>query len=148
MLGRLSTLLLGSTLAITTSVKAEQKLFPVLLPCNTEPSSILNLVQDKYEELPFATAQGLVQSQDGEWFNGLVIQTVNPETRTFSVIWIDPQSGAECMVTTGKDFTPAGMSKMDNINYHKTNDNGTKPIFSEYNWQKPSPNNCINSKYN
>ncbi len=109
MLGRLAALLLGSILAVTNSAQAEKQpvLMPVALACDMDVQNILGLVQSKYGEIPFATAKGILQlAQNGQWINGDVIQTINPESLSYSLIIMDPSTGMGCMVIAGRDFTP------------------------------------------
>jgi hypothetical protein len=77
------------------------------LHCDTEPGKIVQMVQEKYGELPFATGQGIVQNITGAWQSGIIIQTVNPEERSFSIIISDPISGVECLLLAGNSFAPA-----------------------------------------
>lgn len=109
MLGRLTALLLGSCLAVTNSAQAQQQpvQVPVSLACDRDVQNILGLVQSKYGEIPFAQAKGILQlAQNGQWINGNVIQTINPDTMSFSIIIMDPASGMGCMVIAGRDFVP------------------------------------------
>ena len=109
MLGRLSTLLLGSILAVTNSVQAEPQPVQaqVTLACDMDVANILGLVQTKYGEIPFATATGIMQlTQNGQWISGNVVQTINPQSKSFSMILMDPATGMGCMIIAGRDFLP------------------------------------------
>ena len=75
----------------TASAKAEPRMMGIALQCDNEPGKIVQMVQEKYGELPFATGQGIVQNISGAYQSGIVIQTVNPEERSFSIIKIDLQ---------------------------------------------------------
>jgi hypothetical protein len=107
MLGRLSALLLGSILAVTNSVQAAQQpvQVEVTLACDMDVSNILELVQTKYGEVPFATATGLMQlTNGGRWISGNIVQTINPQSNSFSLIMMDPETGMGCMIIAGRDF--------------------------------------------
>lgn len=109
MLGRLSALLLGSILAVTNNAHAEPQpvQMPIALACDMDVQNILSLVQTKYGEIPFAQATGILQlAQNGQWINGNVVQTINPSTKSFSLIIMDPSSGMGCMIIAGRDFQP------------------------------------------
>ena len=91
----------------TASAKAEPRMMGIALQCDNEPGKIVQMVQEKYGELPFATGQGIVQNISGAYQSGIVIQTVNPEERSFSIIISDPISGTECLLLAGNSFAPA-----------------------------------------
>lgn len=86
---------------------AEPRMMGLALRCDSEPGKIVEMVQGEYGELPFATGEGIVQNVTGIWQSGIVIQTVNPEERSFSIIISDPISGTECLLLAGKKFAPA-----------------------------------------
>jgi hypothetical protein len=106
MLARVLTVLLVFFLA-TSSAKAEPRMMGIALQCDNEPGKIVQMVQEKYGELPFATGQGIVQNISGAYQSAIVIQTVNPEERSFSIIISDPISGTECLLLAGNSFAPA-----------------------------------------
>jgi len=106
MLGRVLAPLLVFFLT-TASANAEPRMMGIALQCDTEPGKIVQMVQEKYGELPFATGQGIVQNISGAYQSGIVIQTVNPEERSFSIIISDPISGTECLLLPGNSFAPA-----------------------------------------
>ena len=87
--------------------KAEPRMMGIALQCDSEPGKIVQMVQEKYGEIPFATAEGIVQNITGAWQAGIIIQTVNPEARSLSIIISDPISGTECLLLAGKKFAPA-----------------------------------------
>ena len=91
----------------TANVQAEPRVMGIALQCDNEPGTILDMVQEKYGELPFATAEGIVQNITGTWQPGVVVQTVNPTAFSFSIIIIDPVTGTECLLLAGNSFAPA-----------------------------------------
>lgn len=107
MLGRLSALLLGSILAITNNVNANPMVMPIILQCESEGGKMLSMVQEQYGEIPFFTAKGLFQGPDGKWNESILISTVNPSNNNFSLVMVDPVSGAECLLMAGSELRPA-----------------------------------------
>jgi hypothetical protein len=107
MLERVLALLLGTLFLTTAPAQAEPRMMGIALHCDDEPGTIIQMVQEKYGELPFATAEGIVQNITGRWQPGTIIQTVNPEELSFSIIIIDPISGVECLLLAGNSFAPA-----------------------------------------
>lgn len=106
MLGRVLAPLLGA-LFLTTPAQAEPTMMGIALHCDSQPGKILEMVQEKYGELPFATAEGVVRNITGPWQTGVIVQTVNPQSLTFSIMIIDPISGTECLLLAGSKFAPA-----------------------------------------
>ena len=102
MLARVLAMLLA--LGLTTNAQAEPRMMGIALQCDDESGTILSMVQDKFEELPFASAEGIVQNISGRWQAAQVIMTVHPDTRTYSVVIIDPNSGTECLLLAGTGF--------------------------------------------
>jgi hypothetical protein len=107
MLVRLTALLLGSFLAVTNNAIAEPMVMPIVLQCDTQPGKMISMVQEQYEEQPFFTGQGIFMGGDSRWNDALILSTANPRSGTFSIIMIDPQSGAECMLMVGNKLAPA-----------------------------------------
>lgn len=111
MLGRLSILMLGIFLTLSNNAQAEPFRLPVLLACDTDTNKIIDMVQSQYGEIPFASAEGSLQTlgPQGGWLKGNVIQTINPNSgsASFSIILWDPETGAGCLVLAGRDFKPA-----------------------------------------
>lgn len=108
MLGRLSALLLGSFLAVTSNAIAEPMVMPIILSCDSEPGRLLNDVQKDYGEQPFFQGKGIFRTPDGEWNNTMILTLANPSSGTFSIIMVDVVSGAECLLMVGNELRPAG----------------------------------------
>ena len=109
MLARVLAVLLVFVLAtaVADQTKAEPMIMGTMLQCDTEPGKIIGMVQDKYGEVPFSTAQGIIQSINGSWMQAEVVTTINPSAMTYSVIIIEPSSGTECLLLAGTNFAPA-----------------------------------------
>lgn len=108
MLGRLSTLLLGSILAVTNNAQAEPMAMPIVLSCDTEPGKIVHMVQEKYGEFPFFVGEGIFMMMNGKWNKAQVLSTANPTSGTFSIMIVEPTTGTECMLIVGSNLAPAG----------------------------------------
>ena len=105
MLARVLAMLLA--LSLTTQAQAEPRMMGITLQCDNESGRILEMVQSgNYQELPFASAQGIVQNITGRWQAADVVMTVNPDSRSFSIVIIDPNSGTECLLLAGQKFGP------------------------------------------
>lgn len=102
MLARVLAVLLA--LCLTTHAQAASRMMGIALQCDDESGTLLSMVQDKYNELPFASAEGLVQNISGRWQTAQVVMTVDPDSRSYSIILIDPNSGTECLLLAGQKF--------------------------------------------
>jgi hypothetical protein len=109
MLARVLTVLLGLFLAtaVADETLAEPMLMGTMLQCDNEPGKIISMVQEKYGEIPFSTAQGVIQNINGSWMKAEVVTTINPSSMSYSVIIIEPDSGTECLLLAGSNFAPA-----------------------------------------
>tara|TARA_B100000424_G_scaffold246098_1_gene217496 strand:- start:627 stop:992 length:366 start_codon:yes stop_codon:yes gene_type:complete len=97
---------LGLLFVLTTSAYAEhekntynsQK--PVT--CMT-PQQMLGIVSGKFNEIPYIQGDGLAAATDGiQFINTQVIVSINPKTRTFSVVEIiNPQLA--CVIAGGEN---------------------------------------------
>jgi hypothetical protein len=108
MLGRLLIALLGVFLMMPNNSRAESIIMPVLLHCTAETGLLIEESQTQYGEIPFFQGRGAIQGINGSWSQTYVVSTVNPETSTYTIIIIDPISGAECFLMVGAGFSPAG----------------------------------------
>ena len=109
MLGILSAGLLGIFLAVPSVSKAEQFVMPIGLRCDTDVNNIIDMVQTKYGELPFATSESLVQVvPQGQWLPGRTLQFINPSNGSFSLVMMDEATGAGCLVIAGQKMTVIG----------------------------------------
>ena len=104
---KLSTVVLGLFLTLTPA-HAEPMIMGSMLHCDSESGKIISMVQEKYGEIPLATAQGIIQQINGRWVQADVVTTINPTSMSFSVIIIDPATGLECLLLAGQNFRPAG----------------------------------------
>ena len=91
---------------------AEPRRLAVILECDTDLADILNMVQLKYYEKPFAQGKMLLQVMmpNGvtQWQEADMLMLVNPTApdRSFSVIAGFP-NGHGCVLVPGKEFSPS-----------------------------------------
>jgi hypothetical protein len=111
MLGRILTVLLGIFLA--TPISAEPVSMGIILQCESESGKMFDLTQSKYGEIPLASGEGIFMSLTGQWKNAHMFMTVNPETKSYSIIIVDPETGTECMLLPGGNFRPITMPQGD-----------------------------------
>lgn len=94
---------LASSLALSEPVP-----FATVQQCELEEQGILfDLVQSQYGEIPFLEGKTLVQTIQGTWLEAEFYMLMNPETRSFSVILVDPNSGTECLWLAGQNAAPS-----------------------------------------
>jgi len=87
---------------------ANERQFLSVLDCDSDAGVVLNLLDEKYKEIPFAEATGIVRNgQTGRFYTSYVILYVNPETKTWTLVSIFDDDGTGCIVQSGKDFRPA-----------------------------------------
>ena len=109
MLKTLTAVFLGISLLVPLNVKAEQFVMPIGLRCDTDVGNIIDMVQTKYGEIPFATSEALVQVvPQGGWLPGVTMQFINPSSGSFSLIMMDEATGAGCLVIAGQKMTVIG----------------------------------------
>lgn len=75
--------------------------------CEPESGKMFDMVQNKYGEIPFIQGSTSVQTMQGSWLKGDFYMLMNPESKTFSIILVDPQSGLECLWLAGGDVVPS-----------------------------------------
>ena len=115
MLGRLSMLMLGIFLTVPFNAQAEQFMMPIGLRCDTDVNNIIDMVQSKYGEIPFASSETLVQVvPQGKWLAGVTLQFINPTSGSYSMIMMDEATGAGCMVLAGQKMTSVNGYKETN----------------------------------
>lgn len=91
---------------IQPKIKPTNKLFPIMLECDTKPENIFGLIQDKYEEKPFGAGSVIVRSAiTGQFFAAEAFMLVHPERRSFSIVGVFAD-GSACLLINGNSFTP------------------------------------------
>ena len=89
------------------TVRAETLPMATVQYCETEPGKMFEGIQDKYGEIPFIEGRATVQSLQGKYLEANMYMLMNPETRTFTIILVDPTSGLECLWLAGGDIEPS-----------------------------------------
>ena len=103
------TLALIAIVLIGALAQAQAQEQPAVIPLGilascSEKSVAMNLV-DKWEELPFVSAQANSQLfPQGNRLGGKFKMYVNPETWSFSVFLTDPDETLWCLLTTGNEL--------------------------------------------
>ena len=105
MLARVLIVLLGLGLAAHPA-SAEQMVLPMVIQCNSEPGTIMSMIQEQYQEQPFTQGTGIIQTLQGQWMPAIIYTFLNPQTMSFSIVAVDPQTQAECLLLAGKDLAP------------------------------------------
>ena len=105
MLGRILAVLLVFVLA--TSAHAEPKMMGVITQCDDEPGKVMQMVQERYNELPFSIGEGVIQNIQGAWIRGEMLMFVNPSSGSYSIILREPATGVECLLLAGGKLRPA-----------------------------------------
>ena len=106
MLGRALALLLGLFLAA--GVSAESAPMMSVQFCELdEAGKTFSVAQDQYGEIPFLEADTFVTTPQGTFLQANMYLLVNPETKTFSIILVDPVTGVECLWLAGGELEPS-----------------------------------------
>ena len=94
-------------LAVITAAKADTLRLPTLSECDSNPQNIIDLVQEKYNEVPFVEGQGGIISLNGQYMVAEFKMFLNPDTKSFSIVTIDPVTGAGCLYFAGNNLKPS-----------------------------------------
>ena len=101
-------LVLFALLFVYSSAAAEPKKLMITMECDSDPSKLLDLAQGpQYQEIPFAGGKGVLKpsAMGGQPVPAELLITVNPDTRTFSILALFRDNHA-CLVLPGGDFAP------------------------------------------
>jgi hypothetical protein len=105
----LKTLALSALFGLVVIGQAQAAPAPIatIQQCELEsPGAIFQMVQDKYGEVPMLQGKTMVQSVRGPYLNANLYMFMNPETRTYSIILVDPNTGMECLWLAGGELAP------------------------------------------
>lgn len=108
---KLASLLLGLTLvASQVFAQEDSEVKKLLLAHDCAPiERISPLLREQFGERPFALGIAVVTLPDGRPLEGVLMLTVNAETRTYTVNIMFVEDEMMCMLTSGEDFQPADM---------------------------------------
>ena len=101
-------IVLFALLFVYSSATAEPKKLMITIECDSDPSKLLDLAQGpQYQEIPFAGGKGVLKpsAMGGQPVPIELLLTVNPDTRTFSILALFRDNHA-CLVVPGGDFAP------------------------------------------
>lgn len=104
---KLATTLLGLTLTLGLA-QAQSNPDTLYFPLRTEcaPESEIKEFLKEYNELPFSVSESVVNSTNGEYYEGYLVTYVNPKTRSTTTVLQFPQDGMACIVSMGSNFGP------------------------------------------
>ena len=113
---KLAILALGLALAYT-PVQAQQDAPLVLtLAHDCAPvDKVLPFLSKEYGEEPFALGTAYANLTDGREVQGVLMLTVNPKTKTYTVNMFFEKDDIMCLLTTGTDFQPADLKPKINL---------------------------------
>jgi len=102
---KLAILILGLALAYT-PVNAEPQVLTLVHDC-AKVENVVPYLRDEYGENPFALGTAVVTLPGDKDANGVLLLTVNPKTKTYTINIVFEEDGMICMLTSGEDFQPA-----------------------------------------
>ena len=105
---KLAILALGLALAYTPVQAQESK--PQVLTLEHDCAKVENAVpflRDEYGEHPFALGTAVVTLPGDKTAIGVLLLTVNPKTKTYTMNIVFEEDGIMCMLTSGEEFQPA-----------------------------------------
>lgn len=104
---KLAITLLGLTLTLG-SAQAQSNPDTLVFPLKTEcaPVAEVNEFLEEYGELPFSVSESVVNSTNGEYYEGYLVIYVNPKTRSTTTVIQFPQDGMACIISMGSNFGP------------------------------------------
>jgi hypothetical protein len=105
---KLAILALGLALAYTPahSQESESKNLLTISACATIETAS-NSLKEAYGEQPFALGTAYAEVPEYGTIEGVLILTVNPKTRTYTVNIVFEQDNMVCMILSGDNFSPA-----------------------------------------
>lgn len=84
----------------------DQKTLFTMIQCDGVSNNILDMVTKKYGESILARSNGLIaDAQTGRFHWGEMFLTVNPDSRSWSLVGVFAD-GTACMIVNGRDFLP------------------------------------------
>ena len=104
----LASLLLGLTLIVAPAFaqESEPKNLLTVSACATIETAS-NSLKEAYGEQPFALGTAYAEVPEFGTVEGVLILTVNPKTRTYTVNIVFEKDNMVCMVLSGDNFKPA-----------------------------------------
>ena len=113
---KLAILVLGLALAYTPVQAAENERKALYLAHDCGPvDKILPFLAEEFGERPFALGTAFVTLTDGREAEGVLMLTVNPKEKTYTVNIIFEDDGVMCLLTSGEEFQPADLKPKINL---------------------------------
>lgn len=105
---KLAILALGLAMAYTPahSQESEPKKLYTVSSCATI-NIASNSLRERYGEQPFALGTAYAEVPEYGKIKGVLIMTVNPDTRTYTINIVFEEADTVCMILSGDDFKPA-----------------------------------------
>lgn len=94
-------------LAVFSTAQADEMSLPTVAQCDTDPKNILKVVEEQYDEVPFVEGDGGIISVNGQYMVTQFYMYLNPESKSFSIVIIDPITGAGCLYFAGNNLIPS-----------------------------------------
>lgn len=76
---------------------------PTLIQCG-QSSAVWDMLQNKYQEEPFALGVGTLIRNDGLPVSGDLVMWTNKDKKSFTVSVTFPEVGVTCMIVNGREF--------------------------------------------
>jgi hypothetical protein len=105
---KLAILILGLTLAFAPARASEIKTLALAHDCGPI-SVVMPVLRDKYGEQPFALGTAYVTLPDDRTLEGVLLLSVNPQSRSYTVNIVFEEDEMMCMLTSGEEFSPADL---------------------------------------
>ena len=102
---KLAILILGLALAYT-PVHAEPQVLTLEHDC-AKVENAVPFLRDEYGEHPFALGTAVVTLPGDKTAEGVLLLTVNPKTKSYTMNIVFEEDGIMCMLTSGEEFQPA-----------------------------------------
>ena len=91
----------------STAQESEPKNLYTVSACATIDTASDSL-EKKYGEQPFALGKAYAEVPEYGTIEGVLIITVNPKTRTYTINMVFEEDDMVCMILSGSNFKPAG----------------------------------------
>lgn len=99
----LVTIVLFPNLSFAQENSKPQFNLPTLIQCG-QSSAVWDILQNKYQEKPFALGIGSLIRNDGLPVSGDLVMWTNPDKKSFTVSVTFPEVGVTCMIVNGREF--------------------------------------------
>jgi len=113
---KLAILILGLALAYTPVQSQESDVQVLTLEHDCAPADrVLSYLEEEFGEQPFALGSAMVKLPRGDEVEGILLMSVNPDTRTYTINILFDEDDMMCMLTSGDKFQPASQKPKINL---------------------------------